>query len=665
MGKAPKKAAMVSVTDTLENVVTGMGTARDKSTSTIFALRTFDRQQMNAAYKNDWILRKAVDIPAYDATREWRSWQADPNDIAKLEEVERALLIQRKLKTAMQRARLYGGAALIMGVAVGEPDQELLPEQVKKDSLKYVHVATRHEITASEINRDLNSPYFGEPEYYTRQNTALGTQIRIHPSRVVRLVGMETPDIEQAQGWGDSLLEVIADAVLAAGTSIQSIAQLISETKLDIISIPGLAERAIKKEYADKMAKRMSLAATAKSLYKILVIDKDEEWHRIEQNFTGLNDLLKSYLLVVCAAADIPATRFLSQSPTGLSATGESDLRNYYDRIASELKTDVSPVLKRFDDVMMMSALGAKPDDVFYNWNPLWQLDEKAKAEIAKIKAEVMTADFHAGLIDPVVLKKARENQLIEDGTYPGLEGFIEEFDLDQEGDGLRNEPEPDPDDSIDPNAPDDGPGDENEGGTPAKRPAAASKRGNRRGNDAAKGQRTATADTRPRTLYVRRDVINADEIVAWAKGQGFKTTLPADDMHVTVAFSRRAVDWMKVGAAWPMGNENGNLIVPPGGPRQVEQFNGGAVVLAFSNTDLQWRHRDIIEAGASFDFDEYTPHVTITFKKPDSLDIDTITPYRGRIVLGPEIFEELNEDWKSSVVEDRRKPKKRSRKPT
>src|SRR5690606_28146793 len=71
--------------------------------------------------------------------------------------------------------------------------------------------------------------------------------------------------------------------------------------------------------------------------------------------------------------------------------------------------------------------------------------------------------------------------------------------------------------------------------------------------------------DATPRPLYVHRKVKNAAEIIAWAKSQGFATTLPAEDMHVTIAFSRAPVDWMKVGEAWT-SSENGELTVKPGG---------------------------------------------------------------------------------------------------
>lgn len=170
-------------------------------------------------------------------------------------------------------------------------------------------------------------------------------------------------------------------------------------------------------------------------------------------------------------------------------------------------------------------------------------------------------------------------------------------------------------------------------------------------GSVPATGEREDLGDATPRPLYVHRKVTNAAEILAWAKAQGFGTTLEADDLHVTIAFSRDPVDWMKAGADWS-SREDGGLRVQPGGARMLEQFDGGAVVLLFNSSELSWRHHAIREAGASWDYPDYQPHITITYQ-PGAVDLSTVEPYRGAIELGPEVFEPLDEDWKQKVRED------------
>ena len=137
------------------------------------------------------------------------------------------------------------------------------------------------------------------------------------------------------------------------------------------------------------------------------------------------------------------------------------------------------------------------------------------------------------------------------------------------------------------------------------------------------------------------RKVINGAEIIAWAKSQGFEFTVPAADLHVTVAYSRNPVDWMKVGESWS-GDGKGQLKIAPGGARLIDKFGEGAVVLLFNSSELAWRHVSIVEAGASWDWPDYQPHITFTYE-PGTVDIDKVEPYRGVIELGPEIFEELD----------------------
>ena len=52
---------------------------------------------------------------------------------------------------------------------------------------------------------------------------------------------------------------------------------------------------------------------------------------------------------------------------------------------------------------------------------------------------------------------------------------------------------------------------------------------------------------------------------------------------------------------------------------------------------------RAMVEAGATWDWPEYQPHISI--QVGGNVDLSKVEPYQGKIVLGPEIFEELRED--------------------
>jgi len=649
----------MAVQDSLVNMVTGMGVAgRDKFTATQYGVTEMTAEQCNVAYRGDWIARKCVDIPAFDATREWRAWQADKSDITGIEALEKLLGVQRKVMNVIKRGRLYGGGALVLGVDQGDSSEPLIVERVGKGALKFVQAVSRFELTAGPIDWNMESPWYGEPEYYTRSSSIAGgaaSSVKFHPSRVVRFVGKELLDYSMMNGnvWGDSVLQAVSDAIMQAGTVASGIGQLIQECKIDVIRIPELTENLINAEYERRLTARFAGANSIKSMFSMLLLDKEEEWQRQTQTFTAMPDILKMYLLIACGAVDIPATRFLGQSATGLNATGDNDTRNYYDMVATEQKVDIAPRLDRLDQIMVRSALGSYPDGLFYNWNSLWQLSDAEKADIANKKATVMTADVNAGLLSPLVLQKARENQLIEDGTYPGLEQIIEEFgdditERDASSDQNPDDPNADPNTAPDPNAADDG--QQGQAGAPSRTQngdnGAKTRKRVRTIDRMAERIRTPLKDATPRTLYLRRDVLNGADIIKWAKSQGFDTTLDASEMHVTIAYSKQPLDWLKVGAAPDyIGNDDGTLTVKKGGPRMMEQFNGGAIVLVFASSPLAWRHCDVINAGGSSDFDDYNPHITITYKPPNGLDLNKVQPYQGVIKLGPEIFETTNSD--------------------
>ena len=81
------------------------------------------------------------------------------------------------------------------------------------------------------------------------------------------------------------------------------------------------------------------------------------------------------------------------------------------------------------------------------------------------------------------------------------------------------------------------------------------------------------------------------------------------------------------------------------GGKRSLKKF-GDAVVLSVPSTWLSKRHEQFRTIGASWDHDEYRPHVSITWSVGD-FDWEAVGPYAGRIELGPEIFEPVKEKWR------------------
>lgn len=598
------------INDGLMNVISGAGTAADKSSFARYGMTYLDQYQIEASYRTSGLSRKIHDIVPYEMTREWRNWQADDTDTTELENYERRLEIRERVRDVEVAARLFGGAALILGL----PGNSATPaRKAGLKSLRYVLAVSRHQLNLGPISRDLNSPDFGKPEYYELN------QVRIHPSRVIPVVRQKTP-LGGSNGnefWGDPLLMSLEMQLKNSDSAQQNIAALLNEAKVSTLSIPGLTNSMATAEYESLLSRRLAVAAVFQSTFNIRMIDaapqagaEGEKWETWQPSFAGLPEVQRSFNVLLSAVADIPYSRLFGESPGGLNSSGKNEQRDFERMIKSRQNVDMRPVLDRLDDYLIPSALGTRPSDVYWNYAPLSTMDEVEASEVDKRNAETIQIYVNAGVMPSDVAFDAVKNRLIETGRFPGIEKAYDESDEQMKIDEIEAGAEDEP--------------------------------------DAVAGVIDTLKDAAPRPLYVQRKLINTAEFTAWARSQGFDSITDASELHVTVLYSRAPVDWMRMGESWN-SNAKGEITVQPGGARIVEPLGDkGAIVLLFNSSELSWRHRSMVDAGASHDWDDYQPHVTITYNGGE-LDMSKVEPYRGKLVFGPEIFEELNTDWSPS----------------
>lgn len=605
--------------DSLRSLITGLGDPLlDKSASVMYGHNILSDLQLLNAYRNTWLAKKIVNIPALDALRKWREWQADQKQITLIEREERRLGLKLKLLQAKTLARLWGGACIYIGDG-GNASEEWNPEDTDKGGIKYLTVMSRREMIAGELEVDPTLEFYGMPKAYQVANAT--TFLDIHPSRLVVQVGDPHPDpwnMVVNNGWGDSVLQAVWSAVTNADSTAANIASLVFEANVDVYKIPELMEHLSNAAYRGKLIDKFTLANIGKSVSRALITDSDEEYDRKQISFSALPEVLQQFLIIVSGAADIPLTRLLGQSPSGLSSTGEHDMKNYYDRVASIQSLEIGPALHKLDEAIIRSALGSRPDEIFYTWAPLEQMSEKEQAEIGKMHAETANILMTTGLFAPEEMREVVGNQLVEDGFYPGLGDLLKangndlpEFDLERRATeaGVKALENPEPQTGPD--------------GKPV------------------------VTDATPRTLYLRRDVVNAEDIIKWFKDQGVPEVYAPESLHVTVIYSKAAVDWMKMGQPW-----EARLEVPEGGPRILEKFGdaGDVLVQLFASSELQWRHALAKEIGATSDFPDYQPHISISLRAGE-VDLVNLKPWQGPIVLGPEVYEEVSEEWRAKVV--------------
>jgi hypothetical protein len=342
----------------------------------------------------------------------------------------------------------------------------------------------------------------------------------------------------------------------------------------------------------------------------VMLIDTSEEFSNVSAQLGSLDALQAQSQEHMASIPGIPLVKLFGISPHGLNASSEGEIRVFYDWIHAFQDVLFRPNLMTIFNIVQLNEFGQIDPDISFDFEPLWSLSEKEVAEVRKTEAETDQLYIDSGVIQP---GEARERIAADhDSPYHGLDPD-ELPDLREElAGGLQPGP----------------------GGAQSLlgRLQAVQEPGT-----------GGAADAAPRTLYVSRPVENAAELLVWAREQGFSSTLAPDDLHVTLCYSRVPVAWFEAGMA------EDTVIIPRGGPRTIERF-GEAVVLRFASWELTWRHDQLRAIGASHDHPEYAPHVTIAYGDGPE-DLSLIEPYQGRIVLGPEVFKEVDEMWRPAMV--------------
>jgi len=411
--------------DGLVNVVSGLGTGKGKRTHSHFRYDgLMDWQQWQAAYETNWIARQIVDIPADDATREWRTIKCKQADDIRQEEDR--LDVQACVNEALSWARLYGGA-VILPLTNQDLERPFQPQIVGKGGVQRLMVFDRWDLIPQSINTwDVLAENYLQPEYYILYQ---GSQ-RIHWTHFIKFVGAKLPRRQRVllQGWGDSELRKCLEDIKDTVSAKDGIAELMQSANVDVITRQGLSEE-LTTDQEGKIIERYTLFDQMKSIINTALLDGDEKLDRLTLNMSGIAPVLETFMVWISGAAQIPCTRLFGRSPAGLNATGEGDLNNYYDSIRSKQTSQLDRPMAKLDAIMVRSALGTMPADYNYDWNRLTQPNCKDEAEAQKTEAETDQIYLDAGVVGRAqVMRKLEAKE-----AYQYQEGEIEKIEASED----------------------------------------------------------------------------------------------------------------------------------------------------------------------------------------------------------------------------------------
>ncbi|EXH48590.1 hypothetical protein J605_2334 [Acinetobacter baumannii 1412924] len=405
-----KKPDAIGDAGAYTNLVSNIGTERDKASYGSFVKKVIPDEQLEAVYQH-WLAKRIVNRPASDMLRAgWFFEGIQDNDLLKLKEACKAFNLDGVLLSSLVLSRLYGVCYVLLGtVDGGDLNQPFDLNKLGVGRLEFFTVLKKKYIEA-DTSKYLSPKEAGgllkQPEFYKLKLDGKSTQ-RIHHTRLYKFGHADVVNEEPV-----SVLQEVYEDLLDHAAVKKASASLVHESKIDVIRTPGLVDKI--KADMQAVAERFLSVGLLKGLNGMIVLDAEEEYDSKSYSFGGLPDLMREFSIQTAGAADIPYTILFGQSPAGMNATGEHDTRNYYDSIATKQIWSLKPFMMKLLRVIVQTTFGRQIPSLDVVFNPLWQLDAKVRSEVEKANAERDAKYLEMGIItEPQIAR-----QLLIDGVY-------------------------------------------------------------------------------------------------------------------------------------------------------------------------------------------------------------------------------------------------------
>lgn len=412
-GRAPAAAAGTTSTqrtnDSFANFGARLGWGTDNQSSGsqyTLSYQSRNRIWLEAAYRGSWIVGKAVDAMAEDMTRAGIEMRGmDPADITRMERGMTRLGIWDALCDTGKWARLYGGAIAVMLIEGQDMSTPLRVDAIGNGAFKGLMVLDRWMIAppVGEVVTEFG-PDMGKPKFYevVAANTGLPPG-RIHHSRVLRMDGIDLPFNQRISenGWGLSVLEPMWDRLIAFDSASVGIGQLVYKAHLRVISIDKLREIiAMGGQALEGLKKQIEFIRGTQTNEGMTVIDSTDKFETHQYSFSGLSDVMIRFAEQLAGSIGTPLTRLFGQSPGGLNATGDGEMKQYHENVKQQQERRWRHPLHRLLGVLSMSQLGKPLSDEFeFEFRNLQEMSEAEKAEIAERKTNAITSALAEGVI--------------------------------------------------------------------------------------------------------------------------------------------------------------------------------------------------------------------------------------------------------------------------
>jgi hypothetical protein len=266
----------------------------------------------------------------------------------------------------------------------------------------------------------------------------------VHESRFLLFDGVPVTRVQRVRnnGWGDSVFTRVFEVLRDYHLSWGGVCNLLQDYAQGVYKLEGLNDLMTAGDDG-AVASRAQLIDLTRSIARAIVLDaggdgkEPESFERNVASLTGLPEIMQQLALRLASAARMPVSLLLGQAPAGLNATGDSDIRWYYDRIKAKQKEILQPALHKFMQIVFAAkdgpTNGQEPENWSIHFPALWQLDSLQEAQRRNFIAQSDNIYVQMGAVTPSEVGISR----FSDDEYNG-----DSLTLDMDTREAMNQPE-------------------------------------------------------------------------------------------------------------------------------------------------------------------------------------------------------------------------------
>lgn len=343
--------------------------------SNIYAPITTNYTLLSYMYKTHGILQTMIDEPVLDAFRdgieltskEVGEGSVGESGLGELEDFAEETGAWETLKSTLMWGALYGGSGLVINVGQ-DPEKPLDVNDIKSGRLDF-YDADRWEFSGA----------------FRSAQTFLFYGKKLDATRVITYGGKRSPRLLRVQlaGWGMSEMERVVEDFNAWLRGRNVLYEILDEAKVDVYSIKDYASTLALPDGQATIGARIQATNSIKNFHNALILDKDDDYKVVANNFAGLADVMRENRIGIACATRMPFSKLFGTTAGGggLANSGEDDMENYNAMITSRVRAPARPIIRKMLRLMMIAVWG-KEYDISFDFKPLRILSAKDEEDI-------------------------------------------------------------------------------------------------------------------------------------------------------------------------------------------------------------------------------------------------------------------------------------------